>query len=333
MRRRWPIIVVTVLLVVLAGHFLLWRWACARIAGDTEAWASQQRALGNTVTLGAPQDEGWPLAARVRFAGATLGTALAGLPGGAIYQADSAAVGIDLRDIWHLAIGFDGPQHVRLGPSAPVDFTTAHCTLLLPLGVDPPVRQADLSVDDLLVSSPAGNGLRVAQLLLHVVLPATANQPLAFDLKAGPIALPAGAVPDALGTSVSNLGLVAAVTAPTQSNATSWRDAGGTITVPEMALDWGKLSLSGHATMRLDARLQPAGTGDLRLVGTGPALDALVGAHLIDPRGATAAMAVLALLQRPQVDGPPAVELPLTLQDQTLQLGHFRLLKLPEMIW
>jgi hypothetical protein len=38
-------------------------------------------------------------------------------------------------------------------------------------------------------------------------------------------------------------------------------------------------------------------------------------------------------LQRPQVDGPPAVELPLTLQDQTLQLGHFRLLKLPEMIW
>ena len=45
------------------------------------------------------------------------------------------------------------------------------------------------------------------------------------------------------------------------------------------------------------------------------------------------ALLVLLLGQLPHPDGPPAVELPLTLQDQTLQLGHFRLLKLPEMIW
>jgi hypothetical protein len=62
-------------------------------------------------------------------------------------------------------------------------------------------------------------------------------------------------------------------------------------------------------------------------------LDALAEARLIAPRAATAAKAVLALLQRPQPDGKPAVQLPLTLQDRTLALGRIPLARLPELIW
>jgi hypothetical protein len=100
-----------------------------------------------------------------------------------------------------------------------------------------------------------------------------------------------------------------------------------------MFLDWGKLSFRGSATIALDDKLQPMGTATARITGHGEALDALVAANLLPPRTALAAKAILGLLGKKQDDGPPVVEVPLTLQDRTLQLGRIPLARLPQIVW
>jgi hypothetical protein len=113
----------------------------------------------------------------------------------------------------------------------------------------------------------------------------------------------------------------------------AWRDAGGKLALRQFGLTWGQLNASGSATLRLDEALQPAGTAEAQVIGTAETLDALANAKVMAPRAAMAAKAVLALLQRPQPNGPPSVNLPLILQDRTLQMGRIPLAKLPEITW
>jgi hypothetical protein len=116
--------------------------------------------------------------------------------------------------------------------------------------------------------------------------------------------------------------------------ATAWRDGGGALEVKHLALGWGPLGLSGAATVALDARLQPMGTGSVHMVGYAASLDVLANAHVLTASAVVAAKAVLSLLASVPEDGGPAeVEVPLTLQDRTLSMRQVPLVKMPEVIW
>jgi len=332
MRRRLLIIGLAVLVTLAAAHALLWRWATERLAVQTLVQAEMLRAQGWTITLGAPEAEGWPLAARVRFADVTLAENLAGLPGGFAYHAGAASVGIGLLDLRHVVLGFHGAQHLRVGQTA-ADFTAALTEATLPLAHDPQMQPVDVVIDALNVVLPDASAVGVTALALHLDLPTTPAVPFSLHVKADGIDLPQRLPVAALGPRIARLELAATLSGPTQGTLVTWRDGGGELALQQLSVDWGTLSLTGSGAVHLDARLQPAGRSTLRLTGASAALDALVNAHVIDPRGATTAMAVLGLLQKPQPNGPPVIEMPLTLVDQTLQLGHFRLLRMPDIVW
>ena len=99
-------------------------------------------------------------------------------------------------------------------------------------------------------------------------------------------------------------------------------------------VDWSSTRLEATATLALDEELQPMGAGTSKIVGYGPALDALATNAVITRSAAKAAKAVLTLLAHTQTDDKSdEVEVPLALQFRTLSVRQVPLIRLPEFDW
>ncbi len=244
-----------------------------------------------------------------------------------------------------LQLRAEGPQRLRLGALPVFAGTAASMVALLPLQQDQPPRQVSFTAHDLRLGTPGAPPSAMLTVGLvqfdgAITPDATSGQPaLSYRLSTEAINLPEDRR-WALGSRLSSLSVEGAVTGPMPlqtslaARAAAWRDGGGTLTVEHMAMGWGPLGASGGATLALDARLQPMGTGHMRLIGFAESLDALASDHVMTPGAAIAAKAVLSLLATtPEGGGPPEVEVPLTLQDRTLSMRQVPLLKLPEVIW
>jgi hypothetical protein len=113
-----------------------------------------------------------------------------------------------------------------------------------------------------------------------------------------------------------------------------WRDRGGTVGVQRFAMTWGPAHTQASATITLDQQLQPMGAATLRVVGWEAASDALGRSGTIDPRAATVVRAMLGLVARqPDDGGPSEVELPVTLEEGIVSVGHVPLFRVPTVSW
>jgi hypothetical protein len=110
-----------------------------------------------------------------------------------------------------------------------------------------------------------------------------------------------------------------------------WRDAGGTVNLPELSLQWGQLSLSGNGTMALDADSQPEGAFTAHLSGFEQALDSLVAAGWVKMSAGSIAKLALGISAHPGPDGKPTVDAPVTIQNRHISLGPAKLGQLPEL--
>jgi len=142
-----------------------------------------------------------------------------------------------------------------------------------------------------------------------------------------------------LGTSVARFQMTAqlngAVSPGTlRSILSEWQGNGGTIEVGTLTFDHGPLSLTGNGTLSLDQSLQPVGAFSAKVQGFRPTLSALTQQSLINERDAALASIVLGALAKPSPsNGKPTLDLPITLQQQTLSVGPFNLMKLKAFIW
>lgn len=343
--RRLTIGGVVVLVVLGGAHTLAWRWASGQVANQVRVWATAQRAQGWTVELGPMTRAGWPLAAMVHVDRLALASPVSpAAPIASTYSADAAEIGISALQPHLLEIRPLGQQHLHAVPGPDIAFTVDTAMLTLPLIAGAPPTEMNLVADGLRTSIPtAADGsapgpLVVQHLRLHarelaqVVNPTDNAAPLEMTLQAGPIDLPPALPLAAIGPQITRLAVDTSVSHPVPDVA-AWRNAGGSLTLRQLALEWGRFSLTGTASLTLDPALQPSGTGSAKLIGTAETLDALTSARLLAPRAATAMKAVLALLSRPQNNGPPVVEVPLTLQDRTLRVGSFPIVHLPVIAW
>ncbi|MDB5392678.1 MAG: hypothetical protein JWM91_184 [Rhodospirillales bacterium] len=111
----------------------------------------------------------------------------------------------------------------------------------------------------------------------------------------------------------------------------AWRDAGGTVNLPELSLQWGQLALSGNGTIALDAETQPQGAFTAHLSGFDQALDSLAAAGWIKLSAASLAKIALGIASHPGPDGKPTVVAPVTIQNRHISLGPAKLGQLPEL--
>ncbi|WP_152426882.1 DUF2125 domain-containing protein [Paramagnetospirillum caucaseum] len=117
-------------------------------------------------------------------------------------------------------------------------------------------------------------------------------------------------------------------TAPLSALA-AWSNAGGTVELDKVAVEWAPLSLEGDGTLAFDPALQPLVATTARIRGWNEMIGRLKEAGLMEPGMASAAEMLLAILARPDPQGRPTLTLSITLQDGVLSAGQVKLLRLP----
>jgi hypothetical protein len=113
--------------------------------------------------------------------------------------------------------------------------------------------------------------------------------------------------------------------------ARAWRDAGGTLEIVDLLLDWGELRLSGEGTLALDDRDRPLGAGTVRLTGWNEVVDALQAARYIEPMPAAVIKGALNMLARAAGGEPGAVRVPVAAQDGRLVVYRIPVASLPSL--
>jgi hypothetical protein len=342
--RRLLILLVAALAVLVAAHTLLWRWGTQQLASGFAGWAAAARAQGWTVTSGEPQPGGWPLAVELSVPGLSVSGDLPDMPLPLTWSGERVVLHVGLPHVRRLLLLPEGTERLRVGGGAEIPFTADRLQIALPLVPGVPPGSADLAAANLRFGGPrdgAAAALTVALLAGHAAWEPAARpgEPvLHFALSAEAIGVPAPM--PGLGARIASFSLQGAlngklpVLPDLAARAAAWRDGGGSLELAQVALGWGPLGVTGKATLGLDERLQPMGTGMLHLRGQTEALNALVAGHVITPGAAFAAGAVLGLLARPSPDGgAPEVDVPLALRDRTLGMGPVPLVRVPELVW
>jgi hypothetical protein len=344
--RRLAATLALLLLAVAAatGHALLWGWLCGRLEAGFAAWADSHRAEGWQVVHGTLVRGGWPFAAALTVPGFSLRGGAGFLPGSEVdWRAEALVLRIAPPSLDRLAVEAPGRHRLRLGGVA-LSFTADSLSVALPIGngTAPPRQEASAAAQGLRFDTPAGAVEVRAASLDYGAPPAGGGGAIALRVSAADATLP----PDLPGTArlgpvVERVGLDLLLSGPVPPDdsdparaAAAWRDAGGALVIQALDARWGEVAASATATLTLDAALQPAGTGVLRLAGGEALLDAAGDAGLLPPFGAAAARVALRALGRAPPEGGPAVaEMPLVLRDRSLRLGGVPLARLPVLTW
>jgi hypothetical protein len=120
---------------------------------------------------------------------------------------------------------------------------------------------------------------------------------------------------------------------PLAQAAAAWRDAGGTIEIDNLRLQWGGLGVSANGTLALDRQLQPIAALSGGIEGFGVILNALVAADQMTPEQASLVEIALTTLARPGPDGKPQITAPFTIQNGKMYLGPAGLGAAPHIVW
>ncbi|GAK33666.1 hypothetical protein JCM17846_13010 [Iodidimonas nitroreducens] len=121
------------------------------------------------------------------------------------------------------------------------------------------------------------------------------------------------------------------ITTPiTAQSLEKWRDAGGTIEITDLQIDWGRLHLKGDGSLTLDEQLRPLGALALVFEEPGLLVTYLAKQGLIDPKSAP--YLAEGVDQIAMMGGDRAMRLPITLQDGQILAGPFPVAKISPLL-
>jgi hypothetical protein len=323
-------LVIVVLLVILGGLYTAgWFVAAGRVESELSAWAEAQRARGLDLTWGTVGVGGYPLSFRVELSDVLLRDP-PHWPGGEIRmpQVSGSAHPWSFR-IWHVM--------------APIGFTVS----------SPPLTAQVKTADGTIVLGNSGGGsvwleldqpgvdvgvaLKAEAARLWLTLPPTPPQShtdplLSLGLELSHLNVPT--VPPPL----YDLSLGFTVMGPIPAGApkeaaAAWRDAGGTVEVQHLGLQWGVLELNGSGTLALDPDLQPEGALSGAIAGYDKLIAAFVDSGRLRGSDAQIARLALSFLAKPGPEGRPEIATSFTLQNGDMRLGPIKLGKAPHLDW
>ncbi|WP_161993564.1 DUF2125 domain-containing protein [Muricoccus nepalensis] len=326
------------IVLLAAAHTLLWNLMGSRLQAGYDAWAAARRAQGWRIEHEAPQRGGWPLSATLRLPEFRFSGGGATVPGGIDWSARAVVLRVALHRPGELRVSAGGPQRLRVG-QAEIPFAADRLTARLPLQANVPPKGGEFEALRLRIGTAAG-GMEVgaAALAFDSRMSAIEGEPaISLEGLVENVTLP---VATPLGNAVRSLRIDAALTGPLPggrnptNRAATWRDAGGTLEIRRLDLDYGPATAQVAATLALDEALQPMGAGTLKLTGAEAVLDALVSGGAVTARNAGLARRVVGLLARPLAEGePPVLEVPLTLEARGLAVARIPVARLPPLVW
>jgi Uncharacterized protein conserved in bacteria (DUF2125) len=113
----------------------------------------------------------------------------------------------------------------------------------------------------------------------------------------------------------------------------AWRDAGGTIELDNLRLNWGGLGATATGTIALDQELQPIGGFSGAVQGYDQILTTLVETGHMRASDAGLARIALTMLAKAGPDGRPEIRTTFTIQNGQMFLGPAKLGKAPRITW
>lgn len=327
------------LLIVAAGAYTWWWFRLADGVRDgIERWAEDHRAQGWQVSFGDLETSGFPGPLRVRVERPHLTR-----PDGLDWQTARLQAKISPLDPFRIIVDGSG-RHEIASPAVAVQVQAQQALAEVMLDNDGRLDRLDITGTGVTANQVAGDGIEAASVRLMLDLVPEANRTdelatsVAVDAVVEGLVLPASAKP-VLGPRLAVARLTGRIQGslpakPAAEALTQWRENGGTAELDRVTVEWGPLQLAGKGTLALDRELQPLLALSTSIRGFDETVDQLKAGGLIRSKDARTAKLVLALMAKPQPNGaPPAIEVPLTIQDGELYLGPVRLAKVSPISW
>lgn len=344
LKRAFLLIGALVLLAALAGgYYAYWRIVAQQLEAGVEAWAEQQRALGNEVAFAWDGIGGFPFRFAATFREPSIrwrGPRAEGSWNGVTLHAEMAPwnlrrIAVESNGRHDAALRLaDGTGEWRIAATGLAGTIDLHGSGAL-RGFTLALQQPDLAL-------PNGVALACAAATIMMDLPET--PPGDYTMPLGRITLDARSIALPPGTRLLTDGPIEALSldatvkgpmplAPLREALAAWRDAGGVVDVNGFAFAQGPLDLSGSATLALDAALQPEGAGTVDASGLGEAVEILISDGLIPSERALIARTTAKALEKPGPDGKLQATVGLSLQNRTVSFGPVPLFALPPVAW
>ena len=341
MRRptRLGLAFIAVLLVLLGAYTAYWLIVATRISDGITAWAQTERAEKVDVSWQKVGVTGFPLFWRVQLENAVLRDGrLTPSPELRIPTVSATARPWDFGS-WELLAPEGLSAMLAGGGERPPLKLAAHSAIGV-VGVDPQ-GGANLWLNLHDISAEAGAKVPISSADAWVILPArpprSHTEPafgVAFDLRQ--IQLPS--MTSVLNDTIEELAFGVTVKSAIPSGKLTqalgeWRDAGGTVELDNLHLDWGGVGANASGTIALDRELQPVGGISGAITGYDKILIGLVQSGRMRPDAAGLARLALAVLARAGPDGRPEIKTAFTIQNGEMFLGPAKLGKAPRITW
>ena len=341
MRRptRLGLAILAALLVTAGAYTIYWYVVAGEIKDGVIAWAQAVRADKIDVSWQKIDVAGFPIAFRVELEAAALrDNAVSPSPEIRVPSLSGTARPWDFGN-WRIEAraGFS-TDLAGAGERAPVKLTAQTANGVV--GIEPQGGwKLWLALQD--ASIAAADRVRVSSADAWIIVPPKAprehtdpNVALAFNLRQVQLPLPIGP----LGDNVDELAFGVTVKGAIPNGkfaqaAAAWRDAGGTIELDNLRLNWGGLGATATGTLALDQELQPTGGFSGAIQGYDQILTALVQGGQMRATDAGLARIALTMLAKAGPDGKPEIKTAFTIQNGQMFLGPAKLGKAPRLTW
>jgi hypothetical protein len=341
MRRppRFGLVVVALLLVLLGAYTAYWLVVARRITDGVAAWAQTERAEMVDASWEKIGVAGFPFACRVELENAVLRDGRLTPPPELRISALSASARPWDFASWRLMAPAGLSAVLAGGSERPPLKLTAHAADGV-LTADPEAGTSLwLNLED--ITAEAGESVAIASADAWVILPAKPPRSLgestlgvALDLRQVQLPGMTSVLSDTIDELAFGITVKGAVPSGKLAQAVSeWRDAGGTVELDNLHLNWGGVGATASGTIALDRELQPIGGFSGAIEGYDQILTGLVQSGRIRAVDAGLARLALAMLAKAGPDGRPEIKTAFTIQNGEMFLGPAKLGKAPRLAW
>ena len=322
MRRRTRLGLATIAALLLAAgaYTVFWFVVAGRIESGVNTWAQSARADKIDVSWHSIGVSGYPAAFEVALDSAVLrDTARTPSPEFHVPVLSGTARPWDFAD-WRLAM----PEGFTAGLSAGNGSPSAELVTKAADGLVSIAAEGGWKLWLTLHDTAVEAGNRVAADLVNaaVTVPPRPDRghgepAMALEVDARHITLPS--ISGQLGNTIDELDFAATVKGAVPGGnladaVAAWRDAGGTIELDNLHLEWGGLGAIATGMLGLDQELQPIGALSGAVQGYDKILTTLVQTGQMRPADAGLARIALGLLAKEGPDGKPEIKTSLKLQ-------------------
>jgi hypothetical protein len=338
-RTRFGLAVVAVLLVLLGAYTAYWLIVAGRIADGVTGWAQAQRAEKIEASWQRIGVAGFPFTCRVELDNAVLRDGrLTPSPELRVPEVSASARPWDFAT-WRVSAPQGLSAVLAGGGERPPLKLAAHTAAGVLMSNPEAGTDLWLNLRDL--SAEAGEAVPISSADAWVILPA--NPPrshtepalgIALDLRQVQLPSMTSVLNDTIDELAFGVTVKGAVASGKLAQAVSeWRDAGGTIELDNLRLNWGGLGATASGTIALDRELQPVGGFSGAIAGYDQILTGLVQSGRMRATDAGLARLALAMLAKAGPDGRPEITTAFTIQNGQMFLGPAKLGKAPRIAW